>query len=97
MIVAIASGKGGTGKTLLATGLAWIVAAAGQVAVHLLDCDVEEPNAHLFLNPAFEAYEEVTVPVPSVDPARCTLCGRCARVCAYHALAVVREKVLIFP
>jgi len=96
MIVTIASGKGGTGKTLLATGLAWVVTAS-QVPVHLLDCDVEEPNAHLFLNPTFAQSEEVTVPVPRVDPARCTLCGRCAQVCAFHALAVVREKVLVFP
>ena len=97
MIVTIASGKGGTGKTLLATGLARVVAAEKLAAVHLLDCDVEEPNAHLFLKPFFACSQEVTVPVPAVDRARCTLCGRCAQVCAFHALAVVREEVLIFP
>lgn len=96
MIVTVASGKGGTGKTLLATGLARVAAADAETAVHLLDCDVEAPNAHLFLAPTFTASEEVTLPVPKVDLARCTFCGRCARVCAFHALAVVRERVLLF-
>lgn len=97
MIVTIASGKGGTGKTLLATGLAQVMAADEQARVHLLDCDVEEPNAHLFLNPVLSEAEEVSVFVPEVDRARCTFCGHCAKVCAFHAIAVVRDQVLIFP
>ena len=96
MIITIASGKGGTGKTLLATGLAG-VAAGGRSGVNLLDCDVEEPNAHLFLKPEIARTEDVTTPVPCIDLARCTFCGRCAQVCAIHALAVVRDRVLVFP
>jgi len=97
MMVAIASGKGGTGKTLLTSGLARVAAADGQAPIYVLDCDVEEPNAHLFLHPTIDRSEDVAVPVPRVDPARCALCGRCAEVCAFHALAVVRQKVLVFP
>ena len=97
MIVAVASGKGGTGKTLLATGLAWTAAASAADPVYLVDCDVEEPNAHLFLRPTISEREEVSVPVPGVDLERCTFCRRCAEVCAFHALAVVPGKVLIFP
>jgi len=97
MIVAIASGKGGTGKTLVATGLAWVAGASGRAEVHLVDCDVEEPNAHLFLRPQITSSEEVTLPVPQVDGGRCDGCGRCAQVCAFHALAVVRGRVLVFP
>ncbi len=97
MIVAIASGKGGTGKTLLATGLARVVAAGGSTEVHLLDCDVEEPNAGLFLAPVLTEAEEVSVLVPRVDREHCTFCGRCAEVCAFHALAVIRDEVLVFP
>ena len=97
MIVAIASGKGGTGKTLVATGLARVARAAGWSEVHLVDCDVEEPNAHLFLRPQVTSSEEVTLPVPQVDGGLCDGCGRCAQVCAFHALAVVRGRVLAFP
>lgn len=96
MIAAIASGKGGTGKTLVATGLARVAAESGR-QVHLLDCDVEEPNAHLFLRPQMTSSLEVTLLVPQVDRERCDACGRCARVCAFHALAVVRDQVLVFP
>jgi MinD superfamily P-loop ATPase len=96
VIVAVASGKGGTGKTLIATGLAQVAARDNSTSVHLLDCDVEAPNAHLFMHPAFGPPEEVTLPVPTVDMTRCTGCGRCAEVCAFHALAVVRGKPMVF-
>ena len=62
-----------------------------------LDCDVEEPNAHLFLKLTIERREEVGVLIPEVDYDKCTFCGRCAEVCAYHALAVVKQNVLVFP
>lgn len=93
MIVSIASGKGGTGKTLVATSLA--LSLEGQV--QLLDCDVEEPNDHVFLKPVFTARESVYIPVPSVDEDKCTLCGLCSEVCAFHAIAALKSKVLVFP
>lgn len=96
MILTVASGKGGTGKTLLATGLAAVLSADG-VPVQLLDCDVEEPNAHLFMRPTLDEPEPVTILVPEVDEGRCTHCRHCADVCAYHALAVLPDQVLVFP
>jgi MinD superfamily P-loop ATPase len=63
----------------------------------ILDCDVEAPNAHLFLKPAFAGREEVALLVPEIDADACTYCGRCARACRYNALAVIREQVLVFP
>jgi MinD superfamily P-loop ATPase len=93
--IAIASGKGGTGKTTVAVNLAWILADRGG-AVQYLDCDVEEPNGHLFLKPRIEASESVGIPVPVVDGDLCTACGICAEVCQYHAIAVLK-KPLIFP
>ena len=103
MRIAVASGKGGTGKTTVATSLALSLAAdgrGGEFALSpplLLDCDVEAPNAHLFLRPRFERVWEVGIPVPQVDEAGCTACGRCAEVCAYNAMAVLGSKVLVFP
>ena len=106
MIIAVASGKGGTGKTTVAVNLALSITANPQSLADqsvnpanplFLDCDVEEPNAHLFLNPTIERREEVGVLVPEVDYDRCTFCARCAEVCAYHAIAVVKQNVLIFP
>ena len=98
MIVAVASGKGGTGKTTVAVSLALAVAAAGAPSpeVTLVDCDVEEPNAHLFLQPEVARRREVGILTPAVDEAKCTHCRRCAEVCAYHALAVLGDRVLVF-
>ncbi len=99
MIIAIASGKGGTGKTTVATSLALALTTDERVPAdpRLLDCDVEEPNAALFLKPILDERQEVGILVPDVDYDRCTFCGRCAEVCVWHAIAVVGEKVLIFP
>lgn len=92
MIVAVASGKGGTGKTTVSANLARVSGAT------LLDCDVEEPNAHLFLKgEPLGAPEEVSVPVPEVDEALCDGCGACSRFCAFKALAVLGRRVLVFP
>lgn len=96
MIIAIASGKGGTGKTTVAVNLA-LSLSADSTDLLFLDCDVEEPNSHLFLNPTIERREEVGILIPEVDYDQCTFCGRCAEVCAYHALAVVKQNVLVFP
>jgi MinD superfamily P-loop ATPase len=93
MIISIASGKGGTGKTTVATNLAVSIGTN----VQLLDCDVEEPNAHLFIHPFFDETKIVTTPVPEVDLKKCTRCGKCAELCQYKAIAVVGETVLTFP
>jgi MinD superfamily P-loop ATPase len=95
MIVSVASGKGGTGKTLVATSLA--LSLKDKCKVQLLDCDVEEPNDHIFIKPTISYSEAVSVPVPEVDEGKCTHCGKCAEVCAYNAIAVVKEYVLTFP
>jgi MinD superfamily P-loop ATPase len=104
--IVVASGKGGTGKTTVATGLALSLipeghsvagAAQSQQRPLFLDCDVEAPNAHLFLTPTFERREEVGILIPEVDESRCTFCGRCAEVCQFHAIAVIGRKTLVFP
>ena len=92
MIISIASGKGGTGKTTVATNLAVSMGSD----VQLLDCDVEEPNSHLFINPEFTATDAVFTPVPEIDPAKCSLCGKCAEICQFKAIVVVAETVLPF-
>ena len=95
MIITFASGKGGTGKTTLAVNLAYALAGRGE-RVRLLACDVEAPNDHLFVKPPFTAERSVTVPKPVWDKAKCTACGKCAEACNYNAIAVVKDKVLIF-
>ena len=96
MKIAIASGKGGTGKTTIATNLAFILSKQGR-DVQLLDCDVEEPNCHIFLKPLIETTEPATVPVPTVDNDNCTGCGTCGDVCQYSAIVCTKGRVLVFP
>jgi len=93
LIIAIASGKGGTGKTTIAVNLAVVAGAPTQ----LLDCDVEEPNDHLFLRGTPRWLETVTIPVPEIDPARCDGCGACSRFCAHHAIVGLKQVPLVFP
>jgi MinD superfamily P-loop ATPase len=95
MIISVASGKGGTGKTLIATSLA--ISLKDKHKVQLLDCDVEEPNDHIFLKPVITAAESVCIPIPKVNEDKCTYCRKCAEVCAYHAIAVLPKSVLVFP
>ena len=93
MILAVASGKGGTGKTTLSVSLARVMEAAVQVA----DCDVEEPNAHLFLPGTETRTEVVAIPVPEVDESLCDGCGECGRFCRFHAIVSFGTKPLVFP
>ncbi|MBD3241018.1 MAG: P-loop NTPase [Chitinivibrionales bacterium] len=96
MKIAIASGKGGTGKTTVAVNLA-LAAAAESAPVAYVDCDVEEPNGHLFLQPTIMNAANCALPVPRIDEQRCTGCGRCARLCQYGAIVRLGKKVLVFP
>lgn len=96
MRITVASGKGGTGKTTIATSLALSLAEDGHIPV-FLDGDVEAPNAHLFLKPVFDQKRDVAILIPQVDESKCTYCGKCAEVCQYHAIVVVGKKSLVFP
>ncbi|WP_035273495.1 ATP-binding protein [Desulfogranum japonicum] len=93
MIISVASGKGGTGKTTVATNMALAV----EHDLTLLDCDVEEPNAHLFLQPAMTEKIQVETPVPHIDMEKCSLCRNCAAICRFSAITVVGKNVLVFP
>ncbi len=93
MIVSIASGKGGTGKTTIAVNLACSI---GQ-PVQLLDCDVEEPNCHIFLKPEIHKEVAVTIPVPTANDDLCTACGQCSSICQYHAIISLNTTPLVFP
>jgi MinD superfamily P-loop ATPase len=96
MRIAVASGKGGTGKTTIATSLA-LSLAEFEIPPIFLDGDVEAPNAHLFLNPVFEQHQEVAIQIPQVDESKCTYCGKCAEACQYHAIVMMGRKTLVFP
>ena len=93
MQITIASGKGGTGKTTIAVNLALSI----EGSVRLLDCDVEEPNCHIFLKPDIRYRETLGVPIPMVDKDTCRLCGKCGLICRYNAIACLKSGVLVFP
>lgn len=95
MRIAIASGKGGTGKSTVTTNLAYYLSKIYK-DIALLDCDVEEPNCHIFMKPEYTYSKLIYVPTPKIDPEKCIACGKCAEVCQYNALAFVKNKVLLF-
>jgi MinD superfamily P-loop ATPase len=96
MKIALASGKGGTGKTTVATNLAYVASGNGRKVAYL-DCDVEEPNGHIFLKPEIIHREVVGTLIPRVDEDECSLCGRCGEICQYSAIVCLGKKVLVFP
>lgn len=96
MKIAVASGKGGTGKTTISTNLAYLAARAGR-SVAYADCDVEEPNGRLFLTPTITGESSIDRLFPVVDLQRCVRCGRCAAACRFGAIACVGRSVLVFP
>ncbi len=95
MNLTVCSGKGGTGKTTIATSLA--LSLVEQNSVWVMDCDVEAPNGHIFLHPQFTSTQEVAIPIPQIDDHLCTGCGRCVEVCQFNALALLGGKVMVFP
>jgi len=92
MIISVASGKGGTGKTTVSTNLALSIGNA-----QFIDCDVEEPNANIFIKTKIREQEDVSVNIPRIDEEKCDYCRKCSEFCVYNALAVVPSKVLVFP
>lgn len=96
MRIAIASGKGGTGKTTVAANLAWVAAREGRTAAYL-DCDVEEPNGAIFLKPLITEIRPVRVSIPQVDMDKCNDCGLCGKICQYSAIVYMNQQVLTFP
>jgi MinD superfamily P-loop ATPase len=92
VIVAVASGKGGTGKTSLAVNLALSVGG-----VQFLDCDVEEPNAHVLLHPNPLRNEPVYTAIPKINETLCVYCGACSKFCRYNALFTLKDQLLVFP
>ncbi|MDX9865601.1 MAG: ATP-binding protein [Anaerolineaceae bacterium] len=95
MRIAVTSGKGGTGKTTVATSLA--LSLAGEYDVAFIDCDVEAPNAHIFLQPILTEQQDAVILIPKIDAKVCTLCGKCVEVCQFHALAKIGSSILTFP
>jgi len=92
MIISVASGKGGTGKTTVSTNLAFSIGD-----VQFIDCDVEEPNANIFIKAKINESENISVDIPRINKKKCDYCGKCSEFCAYNALAVVPNNILVFP
>jgi len=96
MKVAVASGKGGTGKTTVAVNLAWFLADSGR-KVQYIDCDVEEPNGHFFISPHLSQKKPACVMLPAIEQLKCTSCGECSQKCQFNAIVRLPGNTLIFP
>ncbi|MCK5586857.1 ATP-binding protein [Candidatus Bipolaricaulota bacterium] len=94
MRIAVASGKGGTGKTTVAVNLALSLSA--EESIQFLDCDVEEPNAHIFLKPNFDTVQSVDKLLPQINSDKCTRCGTCVEACEFNALAIMGGNVMLY-
>jgi MinD superfamily P-loop ATPase len=88
--IAVASGKGGTGKTTVSVNLFEAIRRMNQASVTLADCDVEEPNDHVFLKAKKEKQQDVTTPIPQINKTKCVYCGKCAEICAFNAIMFVK-------
>ncbi|MEW6359567.1 MAG: ATP-binding protein [Planctomycetota bacterium] len=95
MILAIASGKGGTGKTTIATNLAVALASEGETVTYA-DCDVEAPNGHIFMKPNIRETVRVAMRAPVIDAEKCTHCGECEKICQFNAIVSIKDKILFF-
>lgn len=95
MKIAVASGKGGTGKTMVSTSLAASLATIADI--EFLDCDVEAPNAHLFLQPEIKMEHPAIIQIPVIDQDGCIACSKCVEACVFNALAMLQETILVFP
>jgi len=93
MQIAVASGKGGTGKTIVSTSLAM----CAPDLVQYLDCDVEEPNGHIFLRPDLATSERCTVIIPQILEEKCTYCGKCSDICRFNAITLFANTIMTFP
>ena len=94
--IAIASGKGGTGKTLVSTSLAWLLARDGHPVAYV-DADVEEPNGHLFLHPELSDCRRYARPIPELIRKTCSGCGECQRFCQFNAILALPDRIMLFP
>lgn len=95
MKIAIASGKGGTGKSTISVNFAYLLSKKYK-NIALFDCDVEEPNCHIFLNPKFNYQEKVYVKTPKIDTKKCISCGKCVQICEFNAMTLIKDNVYIF-
>jgi MinD superfamily P-loop ATPase len=94
--IAVASGKGGTGKTLVSTSLAWLLAQDAHPVAYV-DADVEEPNGHLFLHPELSDRQRYARPVPKLIEEKCSGCGECQNFCQFNAIVALRDRIMLFP
>ncbi len=95
MQITVSAGKGGTGKTTVATNLA--LALREEYEVEFYDCDVEEPDSHIFLQPELDRTEAVNIKIPEISEEKCTYCGKCSEACEFNALATFEDNVLVYP